>query len=144
MNEHNVWTIVPYNKTMPIVPVKWIFGIKDDGRKRARLIAIGCRDKQIYTPAETASPTPSADTTKWLIAHCSYMESPLIHLDLITAFLQANINDEKMYLYHREGKETEKPKSLKSTEQSMAFQRLPNVGTWVKNIIILLLYIDDI
>ncbi len=71
MQKHNVWSIVPYHKSMSvsIVPVKWIFGIKTDGRKRARLVAIGCRDKENYSSIDKASPTPSIDTVRWLFAH---------------------------------------------------------------------------
>ena len=95
MLKHNVWSIVPYQKSIPTVPVKWIFGVKPDGRKKARLVAIGCRDKEEYSAIEKASPTPSIDTTRWLLAYCSYSKIPLVQLDIKTAFLHAPIDREK-------------------------------------------------
>lgn len=62
MIRHNVWTIVPRTKNIQVVPVKWLFGIKDDQRRKARLVAIGCRDPKIYSSVDKASPTPCTDT----------------------------------------------------------------------------------
>ena len=88
LNKHNTWTIVPRPPpSVPIIPVKWIFGIKTDGRKKARLVVIGCRDPENYTAIDKASRTPSIDTTRWLFAHCSYNKMPLIQLDIVAAFI---------------------------------------------------------
>lgn len=95
MIKHNVWTLVPYNRTKKAVLVKWIFGVKADGRKRARLVAIGCRDPEQYSPNDKTSPTPSADTIRWLFAHTSYTKIKLIQLDVKTAFLHGKIDREK-------------------------------------------------
>lgn len=95
MSKHNVWEIVPYQKPMSVIPVKWVFGIKSDGRKRARLVAVGCRDPETYTSVDTASPTPSIDTTRWIFAHCSYHKLPLIQLDIKTAFLHSKLDRTK-------------------------------------------------
>lgn len=92
MNKHNVWTIIPREKDMSVVPVKWVFGIKKDGRHKARLVVIGCRDTEKYTPADKATPTPSSDTIRWLLAHVSYSKINLIQLDITTAFLHADID----------------------------------------------------
>lgn len=41
-HKHNVWTVVPKQKGIKTVPVKWIFGIKNDGKYKARLLVVGC------------------------------------------------------------------------------------------------------
>jgi len=82
---------------VPIIPVKWIFGIKTDGWKKACLVVIGCRDPENYTAIDKASPTPSIDTTRWLFAHCSYSKMPLIQLDIVAAFIHAPL-DHKKYI----------------------------------------------
>lgn len=92
MNKHKVWTVVPREKEMSIVPVKWIFTIKKDNTYKARLVAVGCRDTEKYTSAEKATPTPSSDTVRWLIAHVSYSKTKLVQLDITTAFLHAKID----------------------------------------------------
>ena len=92
LEKHKVWTILPREKDMAVVPVKWIFAIKKDGTYKARLVAVGCRDTEKYTPAGKATPTPSSDTVRWLIAHVSYSKIKLIQLDIITAFIHADID----------------------------------------------------
>jgi len=64
MNQHNIWTIVSKTKDRPIVPVKWIFHIKHDGTRKARLVAVGCRDPEKYSPTEKFSLTPRSDTNR--------------------------------------------------------------------------------
>ena len=59
LREYNVLEIVPRLPHMKPVPVKWVFTIKNDGTRKARFVAIGCRDVEKYTKEELASPTPT-------------------------------------------------------------------------------------
>jgi hypothetical protein len=92
MTKHNVWTIVPRDKDISVVPVKWVFNIKNNEKFKARLVAIGCRDTEKYRPADKATPTPSSDIIRWLFAHVSYTKKKLVQIDITTAFLHANID----------------------------------------------------
>ena len=95
MKRHDVWEIVPKPKSVKTVPTKWIFGIKSNGVRKARLVAVGCKDDESYTNEEKRSPTPSFDAVCWLFAHVSYSKIDLVHLDVKTAFLHARINRSK-------------------------------------------------
>jgi histone deacetylase 1/2 len=95
MAQHNVWSIVPKDVSKKIVPVKWVFTLKSDGTPKARLVAVGCRDKEVYLSTDTNSPTPSPATIRWFFAtviHCSWKAT---HLDVTTAFLHSEIDREK-------------------------------------------------
>ena len=92
MNKHGVWTIVPREKNMPVIPVKWVFAIKKNGTYKARLVVVGCCVKEKYKPADKASPTPKSDTVRWLFAHASYSKTPFVQIDISTAYLHANID----------------------------------------------------
>jgi len=85
----------PRTKSIPTIPAKWVFGIKGNGQKKARLVVVGCRDTEIYSPNDKTSPTPSMDTTRWLLAHASHDKLNLVQIDVKCAFLQANIDRTK-------------------------------------------------
>ena len=48
MDRHNAWTLVPRDPKFNVIPTKWIVKEKDDGRLRARLVAVGCLERQYY------------------------------------------------------------------------------------------------
>jgi hypothetical protein len=95
MENKNVWTIVPRVKGMKIVPLKWIFTVKDDGTRKARLVAVGCKDKEVYTSEETASPTPGATSIRWFLANAQKHNWDIVQYDVKTAFLNGELEREK-------------------------------------------------
>jgi hypothetical protein len=68
LTKHHVWDIIPCEKNMQVVPVKWVFTVKDDGTHKARLVVRSCSDKEVYSALDSASPTPSIATVQWVIA----------------------------------------------------------------------------
>ena len=77
----NVWTIVPRTSNIKPVPTKWLFTIKSDNTRKARLVAQGCRDAEKYK-VEIASPTPNYSTVKWFLAYVTINILVLEQLDL--------------------------------------------------------------
>lgn len=96
ISKNKVWEIVPKKpKQKGIVPLKWIFSIKSDNTYKARLVAVGCKDSEVYTPAEKASPTPSGITVRWLLAFVACKNWKIQQYDIRTAFLNGRIDREK-------------------------------------------------
>lgn len=95
LTRHKVWTLVPRTKEMQIIPVRSLFGIKKDRTRKARLGGVGCKDKEDYSPNDTATLAPSFDTIRLLLAHVSTMKLKLVQLDIKTAFLHGDTDREK-------------------------------------------------
>jgi hypothetical protein len=95
ISRHEVWDIVPRPKDKQVIPMKWVFRIKQDGTYKARLVEVGCRDKEKYSKISTASPTPSAASIRWFwsIVSLNGWDSTLI--DIINAYLHGFIDREK-------------------------------------------------
>jgi hypothetical protein len=92
MTKYKVWSIVPRTKEMRVIPLKWVFAIKTCGKRKARLVAVGCRDKEVYTTSDTASPTPTAATIRWLLVIAVRYGWYILQLDVINAFLNGDID----------------------------------------------------
>ena len=92
MSKHQVWDLVPREKGMKLIPVKWIFVIKEDGRPKARLVAVGSRDTEVYSSNEKASPTPAPATIRWFFSTVVKFSWKIVHLDVKNAFLHAPID----------------------------------------------------
>ena len=45
-----------------------MFAFKESGVRKARLVVVGCKDKQQYSNAEKAASTPAPATIRWFFA----------------------------------------------------------------------------
>lgn len=93
--KHNVWTPVPRTSSIKSIPVKWIFTQKADGTPKARLVVVGCRDPETYVKDDTASPTASVSSFRWLLIHAVHNKWDIVQLDITNAFLHGIIDREK-------------------------------------------------
>ena len=75
--------------------MKWVFTIKTNGTYKAQLVVVGCRDKNKAAKNETASPTPSSSSIRWLFVIASKFGWEIHQLDLTNAFLNGKIDREK-------------------------------------------------
>ena len=57
--KNKVWTIVPRTSEMQAIPTKWVFKKKDANVFKARLVAIGCNDKESYESVDIYAPVAS-------------------------------------------------------------------------------------
>jgi hypothetical protein len=89
--KYKVGKIVPRTKEMRVIPLKWVFTVKETGQVKARLVAIGCRDKTVHSSLETSSPTPSAATVRLVFLLSARHKWNIKQLDVKNAFLNGKL-----------------------------------------------------
>ena len=95
MSRYDVWELVPRQKGIYAIPMKWDFTIKANGTYKARLVVVGCRDKNLAPKTETAVPTPCSGSIRWLFTIASKFGWNMYQLDFTNAFLNGAIDREK-------------------------------------------------
>jgi hypothetical protein len=88
----NVFTLKPKTSKTKAIPVKWLFGFKENGERKARLVATGCRDPEKYTKDEKRSPTPCQLVFKWFLAILIRFGWSIQQIDIDHAFLNSEID----------------------------------------------------
>jgi hypothetical protein len=81
------------------LPVKWVLKCKynPDGtvnRYKARLVALGFMEIIGLDCGDTYAPVSKYPTLRFLIAHCLAIKVTITHLDVTTAFLNADLDEE--------------------------------------------------
>ena len=102
IEEQNVCTLVDCPPDQKPVKCCWVFTKKSDGRYKARLVAKGF--SQIYGEDydETFSPATSFETVRLLLAYACQNDWEIESLDVKTAFLYGQL-DEEIYMEQPEG-----------------------------------------
>ena len=118
IEENNVWTIVERNKSMKVIPVKWILAIRDGTKYKARLVAVGCRDNEEYSEEEKAAPTPSSSVIRWFLIIAIKKNWNLTQIDFKSAFLNGVIDREK-YVSVPEGINVDRKKYVCKLNKSL-------------------------
>ncbi|KAK7605374.1 hypothetical protein V9T40_007232 [Parthenolecanium corni] len=90
MKKHAVWSLVPRHPKMNVIPTKWIVKEKDDGRLRARLVAMGCCEIEMYE--NVYSPVVNMFTVKLFLSYVISNSLHLHHMDVKNAFLHGELN----------------------------------------------------
>ena len=124
LNKNNTWTLVDKPKDRRIINCKWVFKIKKDTKGdimkfKARLVAVGSSQTHGIDYVETFSPVIKWETVKILLTIC---ETPLIHIDISSAYLHGNL-EEEIYMQQPPGFKTDNQvcllnKSLYGLKQS--------------------------
>ncbi|KAK9873685.1 hypothetical protein WA026_023685 [Henosepilachna vigintioctopunctata] len=103
---NNAWEIAELPKGASVVDSKWVFKkkINSDGsvRYRARLVARGFSQKSGIDFNETFSPVVRHSSLRLLIAMSVQLNLKIIHLDVMTAFLNGELN-ETIFMKQPEG-----------------------------------------
>ncbi|CAM8909774.1 unnamed protein product [Rhodiola kirilowii] len=94
-----IWTLVPRQSTMNVLPNKWVFRIKrhSDGsiqRHKARLVANGFHQQEGLDFGETFSPIVNHSTIRLILALSVQFSWPVRQLDVQNAFLHGYLTDE--------------------------------------------------
>ena len=169
LKEQKVWDLVDLLEGHRPVGNRWVFARKSDGRYKACLVAQGFTQAFRINYQDTFSPVARFETFHKLMALTALHDWELEALDVKTAFLYGNL-DEEIYMKQPEGfilKGWEKQvcrlkKSLYGLKQAalqwnkelhkslleMGFHRTyADPGTYVKfidkEIIIILVYVDN-
>ena len=168
LKKRKVFEVVDQPKDFNVVKNHWVFDIKSDLRKRARLVARGYSQVEGVDYDELFSPVVRYETVRILLALCALEDWELEALDVKTAFLYGEL-DEEIYMEQPEGfvKDSMKVWRLrralyglkqaglswwractKSMTQEFGFKRCASdAGVYVYNengkTVIAIIYIDD-
>jgi hypothetical protein len=175
MLSHNTWELVPLPKGRKPVGSKWVFKVKEnsDGsieRYKARIVAQGFSQKPHLDYTETFAPVAKFSSLRTLLAISAIEDLELHHMDVSSAFLNGDLNED-IYMTQPEGfvepgKEhlvCQLKKSLYGLKQSprqwyqklhetfldLGFKRCPSdnsIWVWSKDKVkvIIPVYVDDI
>jgi hypothetical protein len=105
--EMSTWDEIQPPKDKPIIGSRWVFAVKLDAygivsRYKARLVARGDKQKKGINYNETFSPTLRSETIRYLISYAVHVNLELHHLDVETAYLNGDV-DEEIYMKLPEG-----------------------------------------
>ena len=170
LNDRDVWELVDCPKNRKSIKCRWVYAIKSDGRKRARLVAKGFSQIPGIDFEDTFSPVARFETVRLLLATAALDDWEIEALDVKTAFLYGAL-DEELYMDQppghiksgQEGKVYRLKKALYGLKQAslawnkaanesleqLGFKRLiSDAGIYTiqndKTIIIVILYVDDV
>jgi hypothetical protein len=113
--KNDVWDVVPRPKDKLVVSSKWIFKTKHsaDGsieKYKARFVARGFSQKEGIDYEETFAPVARYTSNRTILALAAKMKWKLHQMDVKTAFLNGNI-EEEVYIEQPKGFEVEDNKS---------------------------------
>jgi hypothetical protein len=107
MSTNDVWNLVEIPKGIKTVGCKWVYKTKHDSkgnieRFKARLVAKGFTQREIINYTETFSHVSSKDSFRIIMAHVAHYDLELHQMDVKTAFLSGNLQ-ENVYMAQPEG-----------------------------------------
>lgn len=102
LNENNTWTEVPVPIGKNVIDCKWVYRVKCDmdGNPtdfKARLVARGFQQNDCFEVYDIYAPVARLSTFRVLLAIANKLHLPVHHLDVRSAFLYGNI-DEEVYM----------------------------------------------
>lgn len=107
LKENNTWTEVENNNNCNIIENRWVFKIKRNkegkiSQYKARLVAKGFQQKDNMELAEIYSPVAKLTTMRVLLAIAVQENFPVYQMDVKSAFLYGDI-EEEVFMYLPEG-----------------------------------------
>lgn len=106
LHKNHTWELVKPPKGQKIVGCKWVFKIKEgtpgDARFKARLVAKGYTQREGVNFNEVFSPVVKHSSIRVLLAMVALLDSELEQLDVKTAFLYGEL-EEQIYMHQPEG-----------------------------------------
>lgn len=162
LRKYKVFENVSFDSSRKVIPTKWIFTRKRDGTFKARLVACGYSQKYGIDYDQIASPTPDSTLTNLILSYAKTFDYRTRQLDIRTAFLNASLDEElyvktppgfgdnghlklKKALYGLKQSPLQWYKTISSHLLSIGFQCcIADKCLFMKNNILLLVYVDDI
>lgn len=111
-NRMNTWTETDLPENKKAIDGKWVFKTKENGMKKARLVARGYQIKQQGDFGSNYAPVARISTVRMALAQAVQNSWTIRQLDVPTAFLNGMLESE-VYMKPPEGVETMKNKVLK-------------------------------
>jgi len=91
LQSNNTWSLEPLPEGRKAIGVKWVYTIKDTGRYKARLVALGYRQQAGVDFLETYAPVIRGESIKLIFALASKSKLKIHSIDVTTAFLNGEI-----------------------------------------------------
>ncbi|GJT06832.1 retrovirus-related pol polyprotein from transposon TNT 1-94 [Tanacetum coccineum] len=118
LHKNKTWELVLLPRGRKPIGNKWVYKIKRNGddqveRYRVRLVVKGYAQKKGINFNEIFSPVVRMTTVRVVLAMCATYDLHLEQLDVKTAFLHGNLNEE-IYMLQLEGFEQKGKENLKS------------------------------
>src|SRR5262249_43561104 len=102
LRKRQVFDLVDLPKGKKPIANRWVFDVKADGQKRARLVAKGFQQKEGIDYNAIFSPVVRYETVRFLLAVGALEKWQFEGLDVKTAFLYGRL-DEEVYMKQPEG-----------------------------------------
>ncbi len=105
---NKTWELVKRKDGMHVLPSKYVFRVKN-GKPKARLVVLGCRQVYGLDYSQTFAPVVKMSTIRLVLALVAARDLECEQMDVVTAFLNGDL-DEDIYM--------EIPQELKTTKNS--------------------------
>lgn len=104
---NQTWDLVDLPPNRKAIPCKWVFKTKRDGdgvivRHKARLVIKGCAQRRGIDFEETFSPVVRYNTLRYLLSLAAHFDLDIDQWDVVTAFLQGDVEEEIFMLQPEE------------------------------------------
>jgi hypothetical protein len=102
LQKRNVYELVDLPEGRKAIKNRWVFNVKSDGRKRARLVAKGFSQIEGIDFDELFSPVVRYETTQLILGVAALEDFKIESVDVKAAYLYGKL-DEEIYMEQPEG-----------------------------------------
>lgn len=93
LQKNMVWKLVDMPNNRKVIPVKWVYRIKPNGKFKSRLVAVGFR-QPLNDQEETYSPVAAMATLRVVLSMSCHLGFHIHQMDVECAFLNGDVKGE--------------------------------------------------